>query len=209
MIDLIKKFSISLLTLPLSMISTIIILFLVGNSDGDAFNNSNNNAFAQEKEIEWKNYTNTKFNFTLQYPSWSQLTEKLNRFETTKSDVQILSNIDLQSLFMFSFSRLEVGTNGMDLKQYGDSYYAEISTMGSTIEYPTIIKNKIGGEDTYTFVLLTSDTESEMPFGMQQWVMIHNGVGYNIDFMATTDTFDSDHLTKIREHMIKSFRWLN
>ena len=78
------------------------------------------------------------------------------------------------------------------------------------VEPINFTKYTIDGEPagTYVSALRSISPKYEIPLGEQVVVTKHNGTIYTFTFASFGDVFDSPELTKIREHMFESIRWL-
>jgi hypothetical protein len=162
--------------------------------------------------LQHSNYTNDKYQIQFQYPSDWLIEEKTNRFEEG-SDITI-SNNNIASgqigisfyddlLEAFGTSNLQSATIGLHqglITAYTFDY--------RTIESPSFLN--IDGQRSGTFLITFKLKYETVPItGAQQfWITMVGNNGYMINFMSSPETFDSPENIEIRDHFIKSIKFL-
>jgi hypothetical protein len=162
--------------------------------------------------LEYSNYTSDKYQIQFQYPSDWTLHEKTDRFETGTA-IQITPNSNPNGFLGIGYEDdLIRGFGTSDLQSATSAFLnymtSDYSKEYRTIEAPSFVN--IDGQKTGTFLFTTEDKyeTNPLPIAMQVWLVYVGSHGYNINFMATTDTFDSTQNIEIRDHLIKSLKFL-
>jgi len=162
--------------------------------------------------LQYSNYTSDKYKIQFQYPSNWLIEEKTNRFEEG-SDVMISNNNVASGRIGISFfddlleafgtTNLQSATNDLH-KDLLNSFTYDYRT----IESPTFLN--IDGQKFGTFLLTAKQKYETDPFrGAQQfWITMVGNNGYMINFISTPEAFDSPENTEIRDHLIKSIKFL-
>jgi len=160
--------------------------------------------------IQYSNYTSDKYQVQFQYPSTWTLNEKTNRFETG-SEIKIDSpNLDFFGIGYADDLIRGFGTTNLQsavidfLKGITSDYTKDYRV----IESPSFIK--IGNESAGTFLYTIQDKYETTPTNIahQIWIVFVGNHGYTISFLGSPSTFDSPENTEIRDHFLKSIKFL-
>ena len=159
----------------------------------------------------YSNYTSDKNHIQFQFPAEWKIKEKMNRFDEGP-DVQVVSPTPKDGFMTLNVLDSNF-SQGVDIKTATDNVLEGSITMNNSpedyrvIEYPSFIKiSKEAGTYLYTRKDKIGDTTIEM--ANQVWTIKTPNAGYILDFSATTDVFDSPAVTDVRDHLIKSIKFL-
>lgn len=170
-----------------------------------------NYAFA----IEFSNYTSEKYGIQFEYPEW-KINEK-SRFDSAPD--MMIADFSSSRSFNLGFPISSGGSlaNVLDIlgfekviqlalhiatKGFEEAYEAKI------IEEPSMMS--IDGKETVTF-LVTSEDKYEpyaVKYARQFWITNVNDKLYAFKFIAPTTIFDDPENIEIRDHFIKSIKFL-
>ena len=170
---------------------------------------TDNNAFA----IEFSNYTSEKYGIQFQYPSDWTIKEKASRFDNG-TDIIIadyLSNRNITIGCIISTSQIG---NVFDL--FGFQNWVNLVLKGfasgprkeyKTIEEPSMMS--IDGKETGTFLITEQDKYDDYPvkYAKQFWIT-NDANSCSLSFVSPTTTFDNPENIEIRDHFIKSIKFL-
>jgi hypothetical protein len=177
---------------------TSIILLTIGN-----------NAFA----VEYTNYTSEKYKIKFDYPSDWTVTEKISRFDSGP-DI----NIESPTLSKGSFNIVyddedlitELGASDIETTTYS---MLESETRGKydikIIEKPSFIT--IDNQKTGTYLITLEEKYEDFPIkrANQKWVTIVGDRFYLLSTMGSTNSFDNPENIEIRDHLLKSIKFLD
>ena len=162
--------------------------------------------------LQYSNYTSDKYQIQFQCPSDWLIKEKTTRFEEG-SDITISNNniasgqigikFSNDSLEYFDTSNLQSATNDLHEGLITDP----------TFDYRTIESSSflnIDGQRSGTFLVTFKQKYDTDPItGAQQfWITMVGNNGYMITFVSSPETFDSAENSEIRDHFIKSIKFL-
>ena len=193
-----KKVQQSIVLTGVTMAISSIFLLTIGNP-----------AFA----VEYTNYTSEKYKIQFEYPSDWIVTEKTSRFESG-ADV----SIDPPSLSKGLFNILygdddlvtDYGSSDIESATYN---VLESQTQGTyevrIIEKPSFMT--IDNQKTGTFLITLEKKYEKFPSKMaaQHWLTFVGDKGYIITNIASTGNFDNPENMQIRDHFIKSIKFLD
>lgn len=163
--------------------------------------------------LQYTNYTSSKYQIHFQYPVSWEIKEKAGRFEEG-ADIEI-RNPTLGSgiVFIFYYTNLREGFSSTDLQtalynSFKSTIGYDYSTDYKVIEQPSFIS--IGGYKAGTFLYTSKDKIEDYAslWANQDWIVFAGSTGYNMDFMATADLFDSPENIEFRDHFLKSINFL-
>jgi len=161
--------------------------------------------------LQYLNYSSEKYQIQFQYPSTWTVHEKTNRFETG-SDIKISSGFTPSGSIGIGYADdLNRGYGSSDLQtaviEFFKGMTSDYSKEQRTIEAPSFIS--IDGYRAGTFLFTSKDKyETNSPeIAMQIWMIFVGSHGYDINFLATTDNYDSPENIEIRDHFIKSIKF--
>jgi hypothetical protein len=160
--------------------------------------------------IEYKNYTSDKYQIQFQYPSNWALKEKSNRFEQG-SDISI--KVGNKSALGHIGISIAGNNSGVDLWTVLTTVHEEtLSNFDKdvrSIEAPSI--SEIGGHKAGTFVIAFNQKYIPDPDirGSQIWITSNGNKVYTINFMSNSSIFDTPVYTQIRDHFIKSIKFVD
>jgi hypothetical protein len=163
--------------------------------------------------IEYTNYTSEKYKIQFEYPSNWTVTEKTSRFDSGP-DI----NIESPTLSKGSFNIVygdedlmtEVGASDIQITTYN---LLESETRGtydiSIIEKPSFIT--IDNQKTGTYLVTKEEKYEKYPIKLasQKWITIVGDRMYFISTMGSTNSFDNPENVEIRDHLIKSIKFLD
>lgn len=166
----------------------------------------------QSLPVQYTNYTSDKYQIEFQYPSNWTLAEKTNRFEEG-SDVSITDDkigrgdmsigyID-DLLTYYGSTDLETAVTNLH-KGLIDDYQYDYRTIESP-SFSTIDNHKTGS------FLVTFEKKYEtdpIKGAAQWWITFVGNHAYLFNFISTPETFDSVEYTQVRDHLIKSIKFL-
>jgi hypothetical protein len=185
-------------------------------------NSTQANTTTTGSQIQWANYTNDKFGFSVEHPlSWI-IEERQNRFENTvetaiiapgtKSDPN-WGRLNFVYASPSTTTNIRVLTNLLMDAAIGGF---DVTYDGRLIEGANTTRYQIGGERSgaFTYVLDKKDftggeTTTTPDSAIEEVATIHDGKEYIYSFVASPENFDNSALTQIRQHMFDSIRWVN
>jgi hypothetical protein len=163
--------------------------------------------------VQYLNHTSDKYQIQFQIPSDWEFKEKTNRFEEGTDIVG--RTFDLPGFSLITIGRLdnlisEFGSKDL-LTGFYDIYKQELGDYTKeirVIEKPSFIN--IDGQKAGTFLITQKDKygDNAVRLANQLWVVYVGDHGYLISFGSTTDQFDSPKNIEIRDHFIKSIKFL-
>ena len=193
---------------------SIICLFTLGSdyltSYGQLQNSSINESNTPPSNAgEWTIYKNEKIGFSFEYPNDWDLEEKQNRFETTTADAAVSNGVTkfavLKAIDRSDSNPLKPSTIQDDTEKLEQSI---ARLPGNTIiEHADTKKYDIGGEKTGTFLVTSSDGASQT--AIQSFFVVHDGDGWMLNFMDSTETFDSTETQDTLNRILVSFKFLS
>jgi hypothetical protein len=154
-------------------------------------------------------FTSDVFGISFDYPSTWNAAEKENRF-ASGADVSA-TDTDLE----FTVSKVIDRSEDNPLKTSALSSNTRMIQEGiaksgkdTIIEATDVKKYKVGGERAGTFVTKHDDGISPQT-GVRNFIVVHDGDGYMLNFRAPTETFDYPETQNILNQLIQSFKFLN
>ena len=170
---------------------------------------------AQQQATTWKTYSNSKFGFSIDYPSEWIIKEKTNRFETGVDLTIQSSNIltPTTSEFTFNGGKPAPSDDISFLTDFGkrqlvDNYFS-IDSENRLVEDVNTSKYIIDGEKAGSFTYSSIDKRTnEALVGVEDVTTIHNGNFYIFQYLTNVKYFDNPLNSAIRQHMFNSIKWL-
>jgi hypothetical protein len=169
---------------------------------------SENDAFA----IQFSNYTSEKYGIQFEYPSDWELTEKISRFDSG-ADIDITSNGTTSISMLYGDDGLEYGYGSADIETATLKFYNDLIDLAFGYEFKSIEKPSfitIDGQKTGTFLFTMEEKYKDVSpkLAVQQWITFVGDIGYSFTFTALTGSFDNPENMEIRDHFIKSLKFL-
>lgn len=170
----------------------------------------------QIQNITWKTYSNSKFGFSVEYPSSWVIKEKTNRFEPGL-DLEIKFNGDPSNSsygkFTFNGGKPTLIDDIATVTELGKKQSIDNNFYGNNephlVEDVNISKYVIDGEKSGSFTYSTSTIGSDSALlGAEIVDTIHNGNLYIFQYVANANHFDNIQNAAIRTHMFNSIEWL-
>jgi|SRR5215211_6496978 len=168
-----------------------------------------NNAFA----VEYTNYTSEKYKIQFDYPSDWIVTEKTSRFDSG-ADISIEPSSTLKGYFTVIFGDDDLVTDfGASNVEAAVYKFLEEQTRGiydvRIIEKPSFIT--IDNQKTGTYLITLEKKYEKYPskLASQFWLTFVGERGYLISNTALASNFDTPENTGIRDHLIKSIKFLD
>jgi hypothetical protein len=167
--------------------------------------------FDESYAISYSNYTSNQYQIQFQYPTDWQITEKKTRFDEG-TDLQIQSftypngQILIQTL---NFTDTDSSSfNEFVYDAYKEAITSDYSLEYKVIEQPTFLT--IDGQQAGTYLYTTKDKyeENAVRLAIQNWVVGAGDRAYLIWFTNMPANFDKPEVTEIRDHFIKSIKFL-
>lgn len=165
------------------------------------------NAFA----VQNSNYTSDKYQIQLQYPTGWDVTEKQSRFDEG-TDLKIESASSPGGLILMQYLNFteEPVSDFQTLfyQLYKSSITGDYSKEIKVIEQPSFMT--IDGQRAGTYLYTTKDKYEEFAskVAAQNWIVLTGNRGYLLSFGAVSSVFDDPQNTEIRDHFIKSIKFL-
>ena len=192
-----------------AMNNTMNMLSNVSTSVADAISNATTN----KPEQQYKNYTSQKYQIQFEYPSTWMLEEKTNRFDEGL-DISITSagGAGLDVIAIGYTEDLIGGYGTTDLRSAVTDFLNGMSSDYTkefrTIESPSFVT--IDGHNSGTFLFTAKEKYETSPYtaATQVWITFLDGRGYVFTFLSSPTNFDSPENTEIRDHLIKSVKFL-
>lgn len=168
-------------------------------------------AFAQQQQFT--TYTSEKYGIQFQYPVDWTIKEKTYRFEEGGGDITVRSP-NLLTMFGIEYKDALSLFRTLDIKDAAKTMISilEASLFGFdvlTIEEPHLVT--IDNKTAATAVIAAEERYYNPPFKFldQQWIVITDSNAYLISYLdSPTNNFDSPSHTMIRNHFIKSIKFL-
>lgn len=162
--------------------------------------------------IQYLNHTSEKYQIQFQYPSDWVLDEKTGRFDEG-DDISIATSNALVSVGINYYADLIAGFGSSNLESTVNGWMGQVRASDYSYEYKTIESPSffnIDGQKTGTFVYTGKEKYSTdaVTVAVQPWITFIGSGGYLISFMTTSDMFDSPENIEIRDHLIKSIKFL-
>ena len=172
-----------------------------------------------QSNLYWKNFTSSNLGLAIEYPQTWQVIQKQNRFEEgpditfEPADGSILdsnyASFSIGSLGIAPFDNVKVLAN-IGLKSLLDDF--DVDYERRMIENVNTEKYVIDGEKAGSFTYVEESTDPDTEYlpgiGIEMVNTVHNGQYYIFSFKSSTDFFDTPEVTKIRQHMFNSIKWL-
>jgi hypothetical protein len=168
-------------------------------------------AFAQQQQFT--TYTSEKFGIQFQYPVDWTIKEKTSRFDEGGGDITVRSP-NLLTMFGIEYKDALSLFRTLDIKDAAKTMISilEASLFGfdvRIIEEPHLVT--IDNKTAATAVIAAEERYYNPPFKFldQQWIVIIGSNAYLISYLdSPTNDFDSPSHTMIRNHFIKSIKFL-
>ena len=159
------------------------------------------------------NHTSDKYQVQFQYPAGWDLTEKSSRFDEG-ADIQVHSYTPPSGIMIISYVNLSdtessLGFDQLVYQLYKDNIDSDYSKEIKVIEQPSFLT--IDGQRAGTFLYTSKDKyeENAVKSAIQTWIVTPTpGQGYIIMFSTSPDNFDMPEVIEIRDHIIKSIKFL-
>jgi hypothetical protein len=163
--------------------------------------------------LQYKNYTSQKYQIQFEYPTTWALEEKTNRFDEG-SDIRLTSGggsgLDFIGVTYADDLIRGFGTTNLPsaVNDFLDAMTNDYTKDYRVIESPSF--NTIDGRNAGTFLFTGKDKFESNPVSLaaQMWITFLGDHGYSFSFMSPTDNFDSAENAEIRDHFIKSIKFL-
>lgn len=200
-IDLITQSQKSIMCTSFVIITALLSIFLVTLLD---------TAFAQKQQFA--TYTSEKYGIQFQYPIGWIINEKTSRFDEG-GDITVRS-LNLLTMFGIEYKDASGLFRTLDIKDAAKTMISilEASLFGfdvRIIEEPHLVT--IDNKTAATAVITAEERYYDPPFKFldQQWIVIIGSNAYLISYLdSPTNDFDSPSHTMIRNHFIKSIKFL-
>jgi len=187
--------------------------------------------YSQPQSTEYfENFVSKAGKFSIDYPiSWT-VSERSRFDEPNTVNLSIFNAEKFASLPRWDISYLQFNSslNSLDWRSLNtlvNSIFEARPQQGNPSLHPTIrviepinlTKYVVDGEPAGSYIhairyntsgLNVGEQTVILNVGEQTVITIHNNTAYTLVFNSLADEFDSPELTKIREHMIESMRWL-
>lgn len=154
----------------------------------------------------WTTYTNDVFGMSFDYPSGWEVKEKKNRFDSG-SDVSVFNGTTKFFVIILDGSK-DNPLRSSDIREntqiLADTAVKNENTI--LIEGPDVTKYRIAGERAGSFVTKVDNGIS--PHGIQTFVVIHSGDAYVLNFLDSTQTFDSPLTQSLMNRILQSFKFV-
>ena len=163
--------------------------------------------------IQFSNYTSDKYQIQFQYPSNWELKEKMGRFDEG-TDLAITSPyLPGGAIYIGYGDDLRSSFGSPDFTSAFYKLFKEEISRDYSKEYNIIEKPSfptIDGQKAGTFLVSSKDKYEDNPstWGTQMWLVYVGDHGYLITFFTTTDVFDNPENVQVRDHFIKSIKFL-
>jgi len=162
--------------------------------------------------IQYSNYTSQKYQIQFEYPSTWALEEKKNRFDEGY-DIRLTSDgLGLDLMAVGYADDLIRGFGTSDIRSAVTNFYDEVIGAYTqdfrTIEPPSFIT--IDGRNTGTFLVTAKEKYATNPYTIatQVWITFVDNRAYTFTFLSTPENFDNPTNTEVRDHFIKSVKFL-
>ena len=163
--------------------------------------------------VEFANYTSEKYKIQFEYPSDWTVTEKTSRFESGE-DISINAPALSKGSFKIMYGDEDLVTDyGSSDIQTATYNLLESFTQGTKevriIEKPSF--TTIDTQKTGTFLITLEEKYEKYPIKIaaQEWLTFVGDRGYIIGYVASTGSFDNQENIEIRDHFIKSIKFLD
>lgn len=164
--------------------------------------------------LQYSNHTSNRYQIQFQYPTDWELKEKMGRFDEGTSIA--ISKIALDNGGLISIGWDNDTVRGFGSADFTTAFYDTFRSLISSdyskeygiIEQPSFIN--IDGQKVGTFLFTQKDKyeEDAQTYGSQIWLVYVGDHGYLMSFTAPTRIFDSPENIEIRDHFIKSIKFL-
>lgn len=162
--------------------------------------------------VQYQNYNSTKYGIQFQYPSNWAVDEKTGRFDEG-ADIAVESPTISDGFIMIQ-SVNSTGGSGSAFKSqvynlFKDAVSGDYSKETAVIEKPSFMT--IDNQQAGTYLLTSKDKyeESAYKWADQIWIVSMPSHGYIIRLTSIVDVFDNPTTTEIRDHFIKSIKFLS
>jgi hypothetical protein len=161
--------------------------------------------------IQYLNYSSAKYGIQFQYPSDWAVDEKTGRLDEG-ADIAVDSPT-ISDGFIIIESVNATGGSGLAFKSHVYSLFKSAVTDYTkelaVIEKPSFMT--IDNQQAGTYLLTNKDKydESASKWADQTWIVTMPHHGYVITLASVVDVFDSPITTEIRNHFIKSIKFLS
>lgn len=161
--------------------------------------------------LQYTNYSSDKYQVQFQYPVGWDLTEKASRFDEG-TDIKIQSSSLPGGLILMQYLNLtEISTSDFQTlfyQLYKSSITGDYSKEIKVIEQPSFMT--IDGQKAGTYLYTSKDKYEEFATRVagQYWIISVANRGYLFAFDAATNVFDYPQNKEIRDHFIKSIKFL-
>jgi hypothetical protein len=164
---------------------------------------------------EYSTFTSDTYKIQFEYPIDWKVKEKTSRFDEKRSITVSGPSTESMSINTFnlgyspSFSRQELEITMNDaVSSYTSSEPPHSDVDVRLIEGPSYVY--IGNHLAGTFLYTHNYQNPSFKAAFQTWILKPAGdLLYSIKFLSPSDEFDSTDITEIRDHFIKSIKFLN
>jgi hypothetical protein len=164
--------------------------------------------------VQYTNHTSDRYQIQFQYPSDWEFKEKMTRFDEG-TDISV-RKIALDNTGLIQIQRQNDTVRGFGSADFTTAFYKLFKDAISydygkdynIIEQPSF--TNIDGQKAGTFLYTQKDKyeDNAEPWGIQYWFVYVGDQGYLITFNSPTRMFDNPENTEIRDHFIKSIKFL-
>ncbi len=162
--------------------------------------------------VQYQNYSSTKYGIQFQYPSDWAVDEKTGRFDEG-ADIAVDSPT-ISDGFIIIESVNATGDSGLAFKSHVYNLFKAEVTGDYSKEHVVIEKPSfmtIDNQQVGTYLLTSKDKyeESANKWADQTWIVSMPSHSYIIKLTSIVDVFDNPTTTEIRDHFIKSIKFLS
>ncbi len=159
--------------------------------------------------LQYTNYTNQKYGIQFEYPSTWILNESKNTVGEGHAIKIYRGNSEVGFIGVRVFDDLMRGLGSTNLRSAVNTGFDLMTREFRVKGSPSFIT--MDGRDAGTFLFMNGDNETSLI--SQLWITIVGHHGYTFDFIAPkdrsyTEDFDSPDNVGIRDHFIKSVKFL-
>lgn len=154
--------------------------------------------------IQWLTHTSNNCKLTIDYPSTWTVKEKQGRFDTSMEGELKISNNNpsVQNLPSIIFTICEEYDNQTTLLGITNILEEKMASSTKIVDYPHLEKNLIGGRDAGVFAVMSEH------IGIEEYNVINGTILYQFSYMDLVDHFDGPEGKQVRDHILKSIKFL-
>ena len=200
--------------------NNIIVTVQSSIEDTQTITKSNPDITSNFTNVQWKKFVNDTIGISLEYPShWEGGTgrEGFYLISPKPEDFpsgEYPSGTDFRFFYGMKppFDNLEVLTRVIAVDVVVER--SSEDTDYHLIEKPTMKKYNLDGERTGAFSYRTIHDYPgyDIPdfiMNVEEIILIHEGKVFDFQFSYKEDAFDKDYINQIKDHMLKSIKWLH